>query len=283
MIHTVAVVGCGPMGGHHARAVASHPDLRLIAVVDHHPERADRLAALVGTQGAVELPVDAELVIVATPASAHIEVARAALARGAWCLVEKPLAPTAAEAEELRGARVMPAMIERFNPALPANLPPWTSLRIERLVPPADRASDVDALADLAVHDLDLLLSRGIALDEMVGEGALRRIQGGPDEVRMSVALGGRQIELHICKRAASARRRWTLETPSGRVSYDLAKWRRPGRDPLHRQLDAVIARLRGRGKPSPSVHDSLCVLSVIDELRQRLERKPTSGKERSG
>ena len=98
----VAVVGVGHVGRHHARILASLPDVELVAVVDTDAERAAEAAAATGAVAegdarSVDGRVDA--VSVAVPTDVHLAVARPLLERGIAVLVEKPMASTVAEAE----------------------------------------------------------------------------------------------------------------------------------------------------------------------------------------
>jgi predicted dehydrogenase len=101
------IVGAGLMGGWHAR-YAKRAGARIVAVVDPDHGRATRLAreSDARTYGpdddwlAKERP---EVVHVCTPASTHVTLARSALDSGASVIVEKPVAPTEAEARELSG------------------------------------------------------------------------------------------------------------------------------------------------------------------------------------
>lgn len=102
-----AVVGAGEWGRNHVRSLASMPGVRLEWVVETHPERAQQAAVLAPraqvTADLADVLRDTRVgaVVVATPSPAHHPVASAALAAGKHVLVEKPLAPTSAEAEDL--------------------------------------------------------------------------------------------------------------------------------------------------------------------------------------
>jgi predicted dehydrogenase len=167
----VGVVGVGHLGQHHARILAAMPDVELVAVADSRPEQARAVAAKCGTLALDDYrsmlgSVDA--VTVAVPTFLHREVAGAFLARGIATMVEKPMAGTALDAEQLVAqARATNALlqvghIERFNPALQALermpiRPKYVSA--ERLSTYTFRSTDIGVVLDLMIHDLDLLLS----------------------------------------------------------------------------------------------------------------------------
>src|SRR5438309_522543 len=125
----VGVVGVGHLGQHHARVLASMPDVELVAVADSRLEQAEAVAQRCGCAAAAdyrELFGKVDAVSIAVPTILHSEVAGAFLSRGIPAMVEKPLAGSLAEAEALvsmargGGAVLQVGHIERFNPALSA-------------------------------------------------------------------------------------------------------------------------------------------------------------------
>ncbi|MFN7977047.1 MAG: Gfo/Idh/MocA family oxidoreductase [Vicinamibacterales bacterium] len=166
----VAVVGVGHLGKHHARLLATLPDVTLVGVVDTNATRAAEIAGSAGTTAFTDwrdLPaVDA--VTVATPTESHLAVAEGLLARGAHVLVEKPLARSVDEADRLiaaaatRGVTLAVGHTERFNPAVAAaraHLHKPRFIEVHRLGTFPERSLDIDVVFDLMIHDLDLLLS----------------------------------------------------------------------------------------------------------------------------
>jgi scyllo-inositol 2-dehydrogenase (NADP+) len=108
----------------HLPALKGDGRLRLLGVVDSHPERAEAAAR------AFELPhwgtsldeswlEEVDCLTVGTPPPAHAEFIRAAVERGWHCLCEKPFAFPAAEAAELariaRDARLVLAVVHNFQ------------------------------------------------------------------------------------------------------------------------------------------------------------------------
>jgi len=105
---------------------------------------------------------------VAVPTTRHLEVARQLMESGTDVLIEKPLAASLAEADELialadrldRIAQV--GHLERFNPAVRATLPILTQpmfFEVHRLSVFTPRSLDVDVVLDLMIHDLDIVLA----------------------------------------------------------------------------------------------------------------------------
>lgn len=105
----VAIIGCGRIGEREAEAVVSIPELRLVAVSDIGPafrEKALRMGSkyecdAVHEWGHLVARSDVDIVVVATPNSFHRDISIEAMKNGKHVLVEKPLAVTVRDAEEM--------------------------------------------------------------------------------------------------------------------------------------------------------------------------------------
>jgi predicted dehydrogenase len=167
----LAVVGVGHFGRHHARVLAALPNVRLEAVVDVDEERARAVAAEFGAAPMTDVArledrVDA--VTLAVPTECHHAVALPLLERGISVLVEKPMARSVQEADEMiaasatGGAVLAVGHTERYNPAVAAALPLVHAPRfieVHRIGAFAGRSLDIDVVFDLMIHDFDILLS----------------------------------------------------------------------------------------------------------------------------
>jgi predicted dehydrogenase len=105
---------------------------------------------------------------VTVPTLHHLSAARTLIEAGVDVLIEKPLASTLAEADELLGMAkkhqrvAQVGHLERFNPAVRATIPFITQpmfFEVHRLSVFSPRALDVDVVLDLMIHDLDIVLS----------------------------------------------------------------------------------------------------------------------------
>ncbi len=170
-----AVVGTGYLGRFHAQKYAAMSDVELVAVVDLDLDRAREVAAEAntiqhGTEAVDNLDaiighVDAVSVVV--PNIQHFAVARPLLDAGIHVMLEKPLTNTVAQADELialaaeRGVVLQAGHLERFNPAvgfLRDRVKAPLFIEAHRLGGFKNRATDVDVVLDLMIHDLDLVL-----------------------------------------------------------------------------------------------------------------------------
>jgi len=171
------VVGAGAFGRNHARVYRdlqadSSLGVKLVGVVDADLARAKSVAAEFGAQafGSVAELVAAgvDAVSVAVPTAAHLTVARDLMQAGVDVLIEKPLASTLAEADDLQAIAakhnrvVQVGHLERFNPAVRATIPLLTKpmfFEVHRLSIFTPRSLDVDVVLDLMIHDIDIVLT----------------------------------------------------------------------------------------------------------------------------
>ena len=167
----VAVIGVGHLGRHHARILSSLEGVELVAVVDTDAGRAAAAATATGASARAdfrEIFDQVDAVTIAVPTELHRDVALPFLEQGTAVLIEKPMARSLTEADELVGAaRASGATLavghtERYNPAVAAVLPLVTSPRfieVHRLGAFPERSLDIDVVFDLMIHDLDIILA----------------------------------------------------------------------------------------------------------------------------
>jgi predicted dehydrogenase len=165
----LAVIGGGHLGQIHARLLAERGDVDLVGVADPSPEACQQLA-----QSGFPVCDDYRLLadridaaILAAPTKLHHPIGCDLLQRGIHLLIEKPLATSTHQADDLliiardRGLVLQAGHVERFNPVLDAAAP---LLRHPKYIEAARysgytcRSTDIGVVLDLMVHDLDLVL-----------------------------------------------------------------------------------------------------------------------------
>ena len=165
----IGVIGAGALGYHHVRILRDVPGAQLVGFYEAKQDRAEAVSRELDVRAYTRLEdlldaVDAATVVVPTPA--HYAVAKAALERGKHLLIEKPIATTLVEADELlalasrTGALIQTGHVERFNRAIRAALPYVEKARFiesDRLAPFNPRGADVAVVLDLMIHDIDLV------------------------------------------------------------------------------------------------------------------------------
>jgi predicted dehydrogenase len=124
-----AVVGVGIYGRHHINAFLNNPDVELVAICDSHSERCNAVSDELDLVGYTSLPVLLEeehidVVSVATSDPFHKEPALQAIRAGKHVLIEKPLATSVADCQEIiaaaekRGVLVGVDFHKRWDPAV---------------------------------------------------------------------------------------------------------------------------------------------------------------------
>jgi len=167
----VAVIGVGHLGKHHARILSSMPGVELAGVVDTNMKRATEVGAEYGARPMLdvrELDGKVDAVTIAVPTEIHREIAVPFLAKGIPALVEKPLARSLAEADDIiaaaaaSGSQLAVGHTERFNPAVAVaaeHLEDPRFIEVHRLGVFPERSLDIDVVFDVMIHDLDVILS----------------------------------------------------------------------------------------------------------------------------
>jgi predicted dehydrogenase len=168
----IGVVGVGVMGSNHARVLAEMPGVELVALADPDRTPANRVAEYLGCKSVsghkqlIDLGVEA--VAVAAPTHLHHSIALDCIAAGCHVLVEKPIASSVEEGQDIvraarrKGVTLMVGHVERFNPGVEAIKEALAgedilSIAITRVGPFPPRMSNVGVVIDLAVHDIDLI------------------------------------------------------------------------------------------------------------------------------
>ena len=249
----IGIAGAGHFGRYHALKVAASDRAVLSGIHDPDTERA----RTVGWEtGASEMDFPALLaasdaLVVAAPAEAHHALAAAALRAGKHVLVEKPIASTLEQADELaalaveRGLVLQVGHLERFSAAhgaLTGRIGAPLYIEATRIAPFKPRGTDVSVILDLMIHDLDLVLS--LVASEIAHVDAVGAAVASPHEdianARIRFASGA-VAAITASRISARTERRMRIFGQHGYVAVDFAG----------RRLTVVS---RGQGKPVPSV-----------------------------
>ena len=241
---SVAVVGVGVFGRNHARVYKElqqqGESVRLLGVVDPDVNRADAVATEFGCKafGSVEqmLTTHSELqaASVAAPTVQHLEVARDLMNAGVDVLIEKPLATTLAEADELvalvaaRKRIAQVGHLERFNPAVRATLPLLTHpmfFEVHRLSVFTPRSLDIDVVLDLMIHDLDIVLAFAKSPVKEVRAVGLPILSGKVDIANVRLELESGCIANFTASRVSTERvRKLRFFQPRQYISLDYGR-----------------------------------------------------------
>jgi predicted dehydrogenase len=268
----VAVVGVGHLGKHHARILSSLPGVELVAVVDTNRQRAEEIAAANGTRAVFnyrDLAGQVDAVTIAVPTEQHREVALPFLRGRVPVLVEKPMARSLGEADELIDAAAEAGVVlavgqtERFNPALARARPLVTDPRfieVHRLGTFPERSLDIDVVFDLMIHDLDVVLSlvdSDVESIEAVGVPVItNRVDIANARLRFA---NGCIVNLTASRISRDRVRKIRFFQPSAYVSIDYAT-----------QKVEVYRLVKGSG-PAPSIEGGELEVANEEPLKREL------------
>ncbi|MDY6782234.1 MAG: Gfo/Idh/MocA family oxidoreductase [Cyanobacteriota bacterium] len=251
----IAVIGVGRWGTHLTRNFANHPQANLVAVIDRHPERLaacrERLQlgdrAVFATQwDEVRQLETIDALVIATPATTHYDLIRDALETGYHVFAEKPLTLNPNECLELTRLaeqKQLQLLVDHtylFNPIVEKGQQIVTSGQLGELrYGYATRTNlgpvryDVDALWDLAIHDICIFnhwlgekptqvqATGRVWLQPQVSPSTLTP-SGLSDLVWMTLTYpSGFQADIHVCWLNADKQRRLGVAGSEGTLVFD--------------------------------------------------------------
>jgi predicted dehydrogenase len=213
------------MGRYHAEKFARLPGVELAAVVDPDPARAK-----VSDYRSVLDKIEAA--VIAVPTDRHHEVARACLEKGLHLLVEKPLAATLEQADELvdlaarRKVVLQVGHVQRYSNAFQAlarRVDKALYIDAERLAGFKQRGAEVDVILDLMIHDLDLALSLARAEVEQVSACGFRVLTSDIDIATARIEFAnGCVADLSASRVSQAVVRKFRVFQPGLYASADL-------------------------------------------------------------
>jgi predicted dehydrogenase len=312
----VGVVGVGSLGAQHARVLAELEGAELVGLFEARPERAAEIAARLGTRAYPSLDAlleAADAVTIAVPTSEHVRVATAALERGRDVLIEKPIAPTARDADSLvalaeaEGRVIQVGHIERFNAAVRACEPYLDRplfVESHRLAPFVPRGTDVPVVLDLMIHDIDLVLS--LVHEEVTAVAAVGVpvLTGTADIANARIEFAnGTVANITASRVSAERQRKIRFFQPSAYISLDLAQGRGQvyrrrvpapspdavtslldyvepielrgdGQEALRLEMEAFLRAVRREAPPAVSGAEARRALAVAWEIIDRIEER---------
>jgi len=230
----VAVVGVGYLGRFHALIYSRMPEVVLVGVVDPDADRAHAVAAEAGCAAFTDAEallerVDAVSIVV--PTGVHLEVAAPFLRRGVHMMLEKPIAATREEGEEIvrlaerSGAILQIGHLERFNAgvmALAQRISAPRYIEAQRMGGFTERAADVDVILDLMIHDIDIILAlMGAPIRRIVAVGT-PMLTEHIDIANARLEFAGGAVANVVASRVSDKKmRRIRVFQPSGYLSLD--------------------------------------------------------------
>jgi len=304
----VGVIGVGYLGRIHARIYAGMADVELVAVVDTDPTAAQAMADELGCEQATEVTalfdsVDAVSIVV--PTSLHEAVARPCLDAGIHVMLEKPIAVTVEQGRRIldsaqsSGAMLQIGHLERFNSGfkvLAERVHSPRFIEVHRLGAFVERATDVDVVTDLMIHDIDIVLhlvpsqlrsvvavGTAVITDQVdianarlefcngavanitasrVSDKRFRRIRVFSDGCYHALNFTNQQIDIVKPGIAEQGGRFPPLIKES--LQVEAAK-------PLDAELAHFVQTIRAGGQPAVGGEEGLAALAVVERIKQEM------------
>lgn len=282
----------------------------MVGVVDSDTARAAAVAREFGCRGfgSVEQLItthsEVQAASVAVPTIHHLDVAQQLMEAGIDVLIEKPLAASLAEADELvrlaqRLGRIgQVGHLERFNPAVRATLPLITRpmfFEVHRLSVFTPRSLDVDVVLDLMIHDLDIVLSfvnspvkeiRAVGLPILSGKVDIANVRLEFDSGCVANFTASRVSTERVRKLRFFQPRQYVsldygrqdvlvfsvgqddaLGTPSVNPKIQVSKPPTTEEEPLHAELKSFLESVQRRCAPTVTLEDGRRALAVALDI----------------
>jgi predicted dehydrogenase len=308
------VIGVGTFGRNHARVYHQLANegapVRLVGVVDVDTARAAAVAREFGCRGFGSVQQlttthsEVQAASVAVPTIHHLEAAQQLMQAGIDVLIEKPLAASLAEADELirlaqrLGRIAQVGHLERFNPAVRATLPVITRpmfFEVHRLSVFTPRSLDVDVVLDLMIHDLDIVLSFVNSPVKEIRAVGLPILSGKVDIANVRLEFDSGCIANFTASRVSTERvRKLRFFQPKQYVSLDygrqdvmlfsvgqdaasgtpsvnpqiqIVKPPTTAEEPLHAELKSFLESVQRRSPPMVTLQDGRRALAVALDI----------------
>ena len=232
-----AVIGGGKMGSIHARVYSTLDTAELVAIVDTDKQRAEKLAAEYNCKALSryeELIGSVDAVTISTPTQAHYEVAKAFITAGIAVMIEKPLATSIQQGQEIvdlakkHNVVVAVGHSERCNPVVQAvkrlNIEP-KFIEAHRISPYPFRSTDIGVVMDVMIHDIDIILSLAGGKVKSVDAAAINVIADNEDICNVRIAFdNGCVANITASRLALKTERKVRLFSRQAYLSLDYFK-----------------------------------------------------------
>jgi len=302
-----AVIGVGEHGKNHALAFKAAPGAELVGVYDAKADRCREVARELGVRAFESLNETlsaAQAVSIVVPTADHAAVAREALSRGVDVLVEKPIARTLDEADDLieraseQGRILQIGHLERFNPGVVAAKALTRNplfFEVHRLGVFSPRSLDVDVVFDLMIHDLDLVLWMVSAPVRDVRAVGLPVLSDKVDIANARVEFDNGVVANFTASRVSTEKvRKFRYFQPNEYVSIDFSrrdaivlsvdrngpaprigfrKLEGKPTEPLRAELEAFVESVRSRRAPLVGGPEGRAALALAERVMNGIEQ----------
>ena len=189
----IGVLGAGHLGKIHIRVLHESEKYDLIGFYDPDEKKAEQVAEEFQCRyfSKIDTLIDhVDVVDIVTPTLSHFDCARKAILKDKHVFIEKPIANSVGEAEEIillakkRRIKGQVGHVERFNPAFTAvrdKIAKPMFIETHRLAEFNPRGTDVPVVLDLMIHDIDIILSLVKSKIKNIDASGVAVISNSPD------------------------------------------------------------------------------------------------------
>lgn len=308
----IGIIGIGFMGELHIKNFLKIEDADIIGAYDTDIKRLKDISKkyeINACNNYLELIKDSNAVSICSPTVLHYKYAKKSIDREKHIFIEKPIAGTLGEAEELAKLAAKKKIIaqvgyiERFNPTVLklkelVKDKKIVNISARRLALPLSRANDVSAIFDLMIHDIDIIISilKEVpisikAVGEKINSAVLNRVradlefEGGINAQIIADKTADkkeRQIEI-ICDEAVYvadliSREISVLQGSGKKIHFKDSKYSKrinkrikvDGQDQLYAELNDFISAIRNNKSPQVSIEDALAAQEIAEEIEKK-------------
>lgn len=298
-----ALIGYGHLGRFHAQKIAALENAEFCAIVEptaQGQERARQEHPNVPVVSSLQdLPSNIEAAIVATPTSFHFSICQQLIEKGIHIFCEKPVTDKIEDSlklEKLIESKKLVFQVghsERCHAAWERKgeyaefLVPGCHLRLDRYAPFKGRATDVDVVNDLMIHDLDLLRFLLEREPSKVSAHGFKQRTNHWDHVvanlewqdgtQATITVGRGHVHEVRSLKSVSAAGVWRVDLMKNEIQTAYAKGDEVKvetynkRDHLQLEQDSFYQTIRGQKPVMVSLHDGIAAVKLIDAVLQSL------------
>lgn len=302
-----AVLGYGHLGKWHVEKAIQHESCDLLYVIDPSLDSKSRLHQAhpeVAWAGKFEEIIDqVDAIIIATPTSLHFDLIKEGLEKGKHIFCEKPMCSNIEELKKIEELKVSSDRVfqvghsERFHQVwedlslFSPFLKGKSLIQLTRVAPFKGRATDVDVVQDLMIHDIDLLLMLLNEDPKTLKTSGFKIRTKNWDHVQASFEFdSGKHALIESSRNACRERRMLTITNEAGQIQVDLMErkvfiaksqttdvhvetFEYEKRDHLFLEQDEFYQAILKESSPSVGFYEGAKAVEIVDRVLKDLQR----------
>lgn len=290
----IGVIGAGHLGKIHLMLAQQSEQYELVGFYDQDTDSATTLASEKGYHrfnSYDELLQKADVVDIVTPTVSHHKTAKQALEAGKHIFVEKPIAKTVEEGQELielareNGVKAQVGHVERFNPAFQSvkdRIDHPMFIETHRLAEFNPRGTDVPVVLDLMIHDIDAILSVVKSEVSQVNASGVSVLSDTPDIANARISfengcvanLTASRISLKNMRKSRFFQRDAYISVNFLTKESEIVRMKEAPEEP--EEFAMVLQNAEGKKKQiyfeNPAVNENNAILDELESLADAIE-----------